>query len=153
MDKRNIKAEFKWDLIKARASEDGDVWLGTITVPAVSVLHLNKWMTEHDELPRCVDVHAAKAAALADFDWLKANHDVVYVSEALDMDRFREHGFDPPVLARIVGGTAHDGLVSLEGEEVELLVDVTIEGREGQFVVRLGRRRAYDVPTRRWSRA
>jgi hypothetical protein len=28
--KRNIKAEFKWDLIKARAREDGDVWLGTI---------------------------------------------------------------------------------------------------------------------------
>jgi len=116
-----------------------------LTIPAVSVLHLNKWMTEHDELPRCVDVHAAKAAVLADFDWLTTNHDVVYVSEALDTDRFREHGFDPPVLARIVGGTAHDGLVSLEGEEVELLVNVTIEGREGQFVVRLGRRRAFDV--------
>lgn len=116
-----------------------------LTIPAVSVLHLNKWMTEHDELPRCVDVHAAKAAVLADFDWLTTNHNVVYVSEALDTDRFREHWFDPPVLARIVEGTAEDGLVSLVGLEVELFVNVTIEGREGQFLVRLGRRRAYDI--------
>jgi hypothetical protein len=116
-----------------------------LTIPAVSVLHLNKWMTEHDELPRCVDVHAAKAAVLADFDWLTTNHNVVYVSEALDTDRFREHWFDPPVLARIVKGSAEDGLVSLVGLEVELFVNVTIEGREGQFLVRLGRRRAYDV--------
>ena len=113
-----------------------------LTLPAVSVLHLNKWMTEHDELPRCVDVHAAKAAVLADFDWLTTNHNVVYVSEALDTDRFREHWFDPPVLARIVKGSAEDGLVSLVGLEVELFVNVTIEGREGQFLVRLGRRRA-----------
>jgi len=115
-----------------------------LTLPAVSVLDLNKWMRQGG-FSRCVDVEAAKAAVLADFDWLTANHDVVYVSEALDTDRFREHGFDPPARARIVKGSAGDGLVSLVGLEVELFVNVTIEGREGQFLVNLGRRRAYDV--------
>lgn len=116
-----------------------------LTLPAVSVLDLNKWMCDHDELPRCVTVAAAEAAAQADFDWLVANHDVVYVSEAWGPDRLREHTFNPPARARVVGGDVLDDVVSMVGCEVQLIVAVVIEGREGQFLVNLGRRRAYDV--------